>query len=242
MENPVCKAISPDFEIVSGVRYGRADELLSPAYWHWRCSEGLDPSEDFVNRGGTLREEVGFCLLGGFGITMEANKAFYERLRSVGAFAGSRNFTQEEIELLLREPASVNGRQQRYRFPNQRSRRISEAMGNLDYIDLKNPTAVALRSQLLRIEGIGPKTASWIARNWFGADDVAIIDIHVLRAGWLIGLFDRASKLPKDYSQLELRFLEFASALGIRASILDAVIWSDMRIFGSRLALNRMQA
>ncbi|MDZ3993341.1 hypothetical protein PspTeo4_24872 [Pseudomonas sp. Teo4] len=41
----------------------------------------------------------------------------------------------------------------------------------------------ALRDWLLELPGIGYKTASWVARNWLDADDVAILDIHILRAG-----------------------------------------------------------
>jgi endonuclease III len=41
----------------------------------------------------------------------------------------------------------------------------------------------------MSLPGIGPKTASWIARNWLDADDVAILDIHIMRVGQVIGLF-----------------------------------------------------
>jgi thermostable 8-oxoguanine DNA glycosylase len=80
------------------------------------------------------------------------------------------------------------------------------------------------------LPGIGPKTASWIVRNWTGTDEVAILDVHVLRAGQLMGLFPREIKLPRDYGRLEQIFLEFSKALNVRASLLDAIIWREMRI------------
>jgi len=100
-------------------------------------------------------------------------------------------------------------------------------------LDLQD--AITFRDDLQKISGIGPKTASWITRNWLNSDDVAIIDIHILRAGWAINLFDKKIRLPRDYFSLEKKFLKLAEAIDVRASILDAVIWSDMRTFGSRL-------
>lgn len=95
----------------------------------------------------------------------------------------------------------------------------------------ENPPATEepkrFRDDLMRIPGIGPKTASWITRNWLGSDDVAILDIHIIRAGLLIGLFDRGQTVPRDYSAMEERFLSFARALNVRPSLLDAVMWRN---------------
>lgn len=85
------------------------------------------------------------------------------------------------------------------------------------------------RDDLMEIPGIGPKTASWIARNWLGSDEVAILDIHIIRAGVLIGLFDSRQSVPRDYKAMEERFLTFARALDVRPSLLDAVMWREMR-------------
>jgi thermostable 8-oxoguanine DNA glycosylase len=87
----------------------------------------------------------------------------------------------------------------------------------------------------MEIEGIGPKTASWIVRNWLGSDDVAILDIHVIRACQAIGVFPSEVALSSEYAKLEQRFLDFSKGLGVRASILDAVIWHHMREFTPRL-------
>jgi thermostable 8-oxoguanine DNA glycosylase len=88
------------------------------------------------------------------------------------------------------------------------------------------------RDDMMRIPGIGPKTASWITRNWLGSDEVAILDIHIIRAGILIGLFDRRQTVPRDYDFMEARFLAFATALNVRPSLLDAVMWREMRELG----------
>jgi thermostable 8-oxoguanine DNA glycosylase len=86
-----------------------------------------------------------------------------------------------------------------------------------------------MRQLLLSIEGIGPKTASWIVRNVMGSDDVAIIDIHILRACTGMGVFPSDIRLPRDYEPLERRFIAFSNAIDVRPSVLDAVMWSEMR-------------
>ena len=222
--------------VLPGIRFGRPDELLSPAYWAMRC-ETADPEDiDFVNRHGSLEEEVGFCLLGGFGVTLEVATAFYERLRDEGVFRAEEKFSEPELLELLTTPAIVNGKPHKYRFPNQRAQRIRLAMLDLKRLSLPEDDPVKFRDQIQSIKGVGPKTASWITRNWLDTDDVAILDIHVLRAGWWLGLFDRHCRLPKDYTRLENRFLLFAKNLHVRPSCLDSVMWLDMRTFGSNLA------
>ena len=86
----------------------------------------------------------------------------------------------------------------------------------------------ALRDWLTRIPGIGFKTASWVARNWLDADDVAILDIHILRAGVLAGFLDSTLTVERHYRELEEQFLAFSAGLGVRASELDALMWYEM--------------
>ena len=45
------------------------------------------PEDDYVCLDATLKEQVGFCLLGGFGITAEMNHAIYDRLQTEDIFA-----------------------------------------------------------------------------------------------------------------------------------------------------------
>lgn len=228
----------PDEEVVSGVLYGSPDQLLSPAYWVKRCKEGEKISYDFISRESTLFEEVGFCLLGGFGVKLEICEAFYNFLQKEGTFIPDKEFTEEQLFELLNTQIKILGKPHRYRFPRQRARRIHLAMKKLRKLNLDTSNDRVFRDQIQSLEGIGYKTASWIARNWLGSERVAILDIHVLRAGRKINLFKKDYNLPKDYLYLENRFLDFANAIEVRASVLDAVIWTDMRNFGSRLVLS----
>lgn len=225
----------PDDEVMPNVVFGRPDVLLTPAYWVMRCSTINPAKVDFVNCQGTLEEEVGFCLLGGFGVTFELASAFYERLRSKGLFDRVNSPPEETFLKLLSEPAFINGQLYHYRFPSQRASRLYHAMNTLALIELDEADPRRFRDQICSLRGVGLKTASWITRNWLGADSVAILDIHILRAGRWLQLFDKNCKLPRDYLALEEQFIEFARQLEIRTSLLDSVMWHDMRTFGSRL-------
>jgi len=177
--------------------------------------------------GGSLLEELGVCLLGGFGVPFELGNAAFEQLRAEGVFADSGRWTPEQVEELLLVPLSVRGRQRRYRFPRQRAARIVAGIDHLR--DNEAPADdVELRDWLTRIVGVGPKTASWVVRNNRSSDQVAIIDIHIARAGTVAGVFDPDWVLPRDYLEFENAFLQWAAHAGLRAAMLDACIWSRM--------------
>lgn len=220
---------NPDAEVIKGVRWGKPEWIPSAAYWATAAFFATEATHGFFDEDLTLAEEVGFCLLGGFGITAELNSAYFDALRTAGVFQDDCSWSSEAIEILLLRPALVEGRPRRYRFPHQKAVRIAQALKKLRETPPPVDDHLAFRRALMDLPGIGPKTASWITRNWLNSDLVAILDIHVLRAGAIIGLFDDAYSLPKDYERLEARFLEFCDAIGVRASLMDAIIWTEMR-------------
>ena len=85
-----------------------------------------------------------------------------------------------------------------------------------------------LRDELQQAPGIGPKTASWIVRNLRGSNDVAIVDIHIIRAGVVAGVFDTAWSVARDYSLFERAFLSWSRATEIAAAKLDSAIWAAL--------------
>lgn len=222
---------APEDEIVPGVVFGRREWIASPAFWVAMVDLQGNEVENYSSPSGApLADDLAFCVLGGYGVKMELNEAAWLRLQEAGVFSRSPVPDADEIEELLSIPLNVSGRLQRYRYPRQRAHRLNVA---LNAIRAKPPSAenpLKLREQLMELPGIGPKTASWIARNWLGTDEVAILDVHVLRAGKMMGLFPENYRLPRDYSTLERRFLSFANALSVKASILDAIIWREMRV------------
>lgn len=221
----------PDDEVVPGVLFGRPEWVPTPAFWASLADQEGEDADFYISPPGTpLAEDLAFCLLGGFGIKMEVNQAAWQRLYDAGVFEADPIPSREEIEKLLSEPLNVNGRLQRYRFPRQRAERLSIALNSIRNAPPSTEDPIQFRDSLMKLPGIGPKTASWIVRNWLGSDEVAILDVHVLRAGTMIGLFPKDYRLPRDYVTLERRFLDFAKALKVRAAALDALMWREMRI------------
>src|SRR5258708_1827528 len=107
----------PDAEVIPGVKWGRPEWVPSAAYWA-AMSEIADNSDDFVSTETTLKEQVGFCLLGGFGITAEMNHAIFDRLDAEGIFRPHNIPTAPQIERLLRLPVNLERKPMPYPFPH----------------------------------------------------------------------------------------------------------------------------
>lgn len=218
---------SPDALVLNELRWGTIEAFPTPAYWHYQVlARRLAGRPSRYKLGRTLTEEVAACLLGGHGIPARVGIAAYERLRMLGAFA-ERLPSVEQFELWLREPMQVGQRHVRYRFAAQKARYLAASLPLVQSAPAFS-TGKQLRNWLLKLPGVGLKTASWIARNWMDADDVAILDIHITRVGQAIGLFPRELTVERHYLELEALFLQFSQALDVRASELDAVVWYEM--------------
>jgi hypothetical protein len=213
---------------IGRIRWGRHEQLCTPAYWASQAWMLEMEEPDHYRLGDNLAEEALACLLGGHGIPAEVGMAAYYRLRAVLCDDYDALKDPAVVERLLREPLSVRGKSVRYRFAGQKARYIAAAMSKLEEIDERMEDR-ALRDALIAIPGIGLKTASWIVRNWRRSDDVSILDVHILRAGGIIGIFRDEWKVERHYLQLEAAYLNFARKIGIRASILDSVMWVSMR-------------
>lgn len=220
----------PSDQWADGLAWGDASFLLTPAWIakhaHMRWRLGM---YDEILGGGrwSLAEEVVFCLLSGFGIRAETAEAALLHLQDAGLFR--HRLSRDRIEALLREPlVMAGGRRCRYRFPAKRADYVHGALERLGR--LQGATGdLALRDTLLTIRGIGPKTASFIVRNFLGSNNVAVLDIHVLRACVIARIFPHDFDLTRDYARLEQRFLAFAQAASVPASVLDATIWQMTR-------------
>ncbi|SKB08126.1 Thermostable 8-oxoguanine DNA glycosylase [Prosthecobacter debontii] len=222
---------NPSTELMPGVCWGRFDHLFTPAFWSIRAqyaeSHGLYRQHKL---GRDFTEEVIACLLGGFGMPAELGIAAFNRLseRSLISHAAS----EDEIKTALLEPLEIRGKFMRYRYPHQKARYVASALRRLNSECPPSHNAVAFRDWLLSFDGIGLKTASWVARNYLGSDEVAVLDIHIIRAGLLAGVFERTDRVEKSYLQMERRLVDFAKALGLKLSFLDALIWDEMRQMG----------
>ncbi|MBW6400871.1 hypothetical protein KPL78_23630 [Roseomonas sp. HJA6] len=203
---------------------------MTPAYWKGQCWQAeLLGWHGTFRLGSDLREEVAACLLGGWGMPAELGLAAFRRLRDRGLLRGPA--PAHVLEAALSEPLAVQSTLRRYRFPRQRAAHLAGCLWAFE--TLREPEGDReLRDALLGLPGLGWKTASWVVRNHRASSAVAIIDVHVIRAGVVAGVFDPAWTPQRNYRQLEEAFLDLAEAIGIRAALLDAVIWEQMRRFG----------
>ena len=221
-------------EVMPGIFWGFAHSPFTPAFWYaqtWYANNRSELAYTDYRRGRCLRSEVVFCLLGGHGITAEMNEAAFNRLDSGGVLnAGTPDYAT--VYEALACPLTVGGRTRRYRFPKQKASFVHRAMCRLDQEDPPE-SGCDMRRWLLTFSGIGPKTASWITRNCLHSNQVAIIDIHVFRAGVIAGLFSGREAIAREYFRLEERFLLFANALGIEPRRLDVLIWRSMKDAGT---------
>lgn len=225
----------PGRSVVPGVPWGSFEHPLTPAFWVSQAWMAGEPDRVAFRLGRTLAEEVAACLLGGHGAPAEVGLAAYRRVRAELARRDDGRLPAEDAERLLAEPLDVGGRSVRYRFARQRARQLSAALDGLRLVDEEALADVPLREALRGLPGIGPKTASWIVRNRRGSDAVAILDVHVVRACRVMGLFPDDADPARGYAALERRFLAFCQAARVRAAVLDATMWSTMRGISPRL-------
>lgn len=209
--------------------WGEIHELGTPAYWAEQTRRFGEPPS--YRLGESLAEEVAACILGGHGIPAKVGLAAFASLRDAELLHPEAD--ADAIAACLREPLAISGRQRRvrYRFPSQRAARVSAALAILD-AEPAPEEPFALRDFLLGFPGIGPKTASWVVRNWTGCNGIAIIDIHVQRAGIGAGFFSPYWRLPRDYALFEKAFCEVARIGGVPTAALDACIWDQMQALG----------
>lgn len=221
------KIPSANDELMPGVKWGSYTQLYTPAFWKLQYMLSDYSTTVTSHRlAPTIIEEVVMCILGGYGIPSEIGIIAFNRLKEKDAITRHTSF--EKIYEVLSMPMKISNRKTiRYRFYNQKSKYIYKFLSrkDLDKIPLSND--IELRNWLLTIDGIGLKTASWITRNWLKSDNVAIIDIHLFRAGKLTGFFN--DETISDYLKLEREYLAFCEALQVSASDMDAIIWGYMK-------------
>jgi N-glycosylase/DNA lyase len=187
-----------------------------------------------------FREELLFCLLGGFGISFELALSAYEIVDTLDPFGAhwSEAALADRIERELRkaqfEPRTASGVLRRYRFPASKARLIAETRG---WLLSTGPVLSQLaqredeqerRTFLEQCPGVGPKTASWILRNLGLASSLAILDVHVLRVLETCGRITDPS-LPRDYLIVEQAFAAWCSELGASPAAFDLFLWEWQR-------------
>lgn len=216
-----------DESVLPGIKWGHFAQLYTPAFWklQYQLSD-FSSFGDCHKLSSNIVEEIVMCILGGYGIPSEIGIIAFNRLKEMQLIYNGVGL--QDIYNALATPFEVSGgRQITYRFYNQKSRYIHNFLSRQDLNSIPESNDMLLREWLLSVDGIGLKTASWITRNWLHSDNVAILDIHILRAGKLTGFFE--SEILSDYLRLERQYLRFCHAINVQASNMDAVIWGFMK-------------
>lgn len=222
---------SPNEEVISGVFWGEHTNLFTPACWKvlsWTQQINFKP--DSYRIGDNLADEISACLLGGYGIPSQVGLAAFYRLKQAGLLQTTPS--EEEIKKVLAEPLIIGKRQVHYRFVQQKSKYLCSALKKIA-VESPPENALQFRTWLMGFSGIGYKTASWITRNWLQCDEVAIIDIHIHRAGLLMNLYNSKHAPTKNYPEMEEKFLKFANGIKVKPSQLDVLIWQEMKFAGN---------
>ena len=188
-----------------------------------------------------LKDELLFCLLGGFGITYELGRSAASVIQEMRPF--SEGWSEEDLfsEILSVlscpqfEPRRRDGSFRRYRFPAQKALVIVQArrwVRDHDplYERLRQlPSPRDRRVLLVGCPGVGYKTASWVLRNTGLGKALAIIDIHVLRALEETERIPRDVRMPQDYEMVEVAFLDWCEELNAPSAAFDLFLWQWQR-------------
>ncbi|MBS4064726.1 MAG: hypothetical protein KGZ74_09215 [Chitinophagaceae bacterium] len=227
--------------LMPGIKWGNYCQLYTPAFWKFMYQSSETNEQSNRHRlGNTILEEIVACLLGGYGMPSELGLAAFERLRDESLI--SPGISLQKIKKALATPFNMaDGSYKKYRFYNQKSKYVYLLLQRSDLFSIPLENDILLRNWLITVDGIGPKTASWITRNWLQSENVAILDIHILRAGKIAGFFEEIDNVSKNYFELESRYINFCKALDVLPSNMDAIIWNYMKKT-NKLALKALSA
>jgi N-glycosylase/DNA lyase len=195
----------------------------------------------------TLWYELVACLLGS-GVRFEDAVCATRRLKRSGVLRShdcGRSLPQFEkrvAEVLVAPCTRNDGCIGRYRFPRRRAELVRMAAsaiyssGRSLRALLKNAKDSRHAREVLvsTVPGIGPKQASLFLRNVGFADDLAILDVHVLRylswmSGATLGRRPNMSNLRR-YERHEKRLSHYAREANVAVGDMDVAVWVTARV------------
>jgi N-glycosylase/DNA lyase len=217
-----------------------------------KITKHLDTTENtnkYMLAENQLWYELVACILGSR-TKYELAKAFTQHLK-VSGLLNIDNMKKDYVsfEINVRKYLSENVTfyfggvkiTQKYRYPISRAnyiRRTAEniyrdsSMTNLLFL---NQDPISARNQLiLNVVGVGPKQASLFLRNIGYADNLAVLDTHVLKYMSLIKLIPyQISSIVSiiKYEKLEKILQYYAKCLNTKLANLDVAIWIVMRTY-----------
>ncbi len=218
---------------------------IASIYWEkaWEVAAPHYPGPTAGSLAGDqeLRAELLFCLLGGHGISYDLNLSVADRLWTRGLFRTSKRLQKRSIEAELRkpqfEPRCRDGALRRYRFPTRKAELLFAAQLWLERIGSLAVEISTIRGEpgrrdfLCSCPGLGPKSASWLLRNCGYARELAVLDIHVVRAMQACGRIDKAD-LSRDYEAIESAYLSWCRDYDADPARFDLIVWDFSRSRG----------
>ena len=148
----------------------------------------------------------------------------------------------ESLTLPIRLTGDVASPSFKYRYPRLRAnhiRRTAESIyqenGSIRCIlnSTRDPGEMRIRIMQATV-GIGPKQSSLFLRNIGFTDRLAILDTHVLRYMFILGLMNVRTKAVSTltrYQEIEADLRSYSSRLGANLAYFDTAIWITMRVF-----------
>jgi len=145
-------------------------------------------------------------------------------------------FLQEKSLLLSESRKEIAGYLNHVRFKNNKALNIMKAR-ELFFTDgkftlrkllLNYPSTHEKREWLVRnVRGMGFKEASHFLRNTGFYNDIAILDRHILRNLYRLGMIQKLPEnlSPSKYMDIEREMILFAQELNIPIEELDFVLW-----------------
>jgi len=201
--------------------------------------------------------ELVACLLGSR-VSFELAQASARSLYSSGVLdhAFSARVSQSYSDMVfsvLSKPVWVktycgSQRHIRYRFPKSRAEGIAKTAEQIycsakrsirNILEQSSDSRNARKNIVEKSHGIGAKQASLFLRNIGYSNDVAILDSHILRYMYIVGIIEGTLTTVSGigtYGQLESDLCKYADDLGFPLSCLDTAIWVVMRVYQKEFA------
>ena len=190
-----------------------------------------------------LWAELSCCILSSQ-VPYDLARAASQRIVDSGIFRNNEpprlDALRSDLVSHLSSPVAVGNTWRRYRFPQRRADQLAstfcmvhQKFGSLGQLLRRYPDARSTREWMVEnMHGVGPKQASMFLRNVAVSYDLAIIDRHVLRYVYLIGLVhgDVGVASIRAYEKWEAMLREYATtAMACPLGVLDWAIWIVMR-------------
>jgi N-glycosylase/DNA lyase len=210
--------------------------------------------EDF--REYILWRELASCILGSR-VPFELARSAVRHLDKAGllrmlqkerCFSVVEKRVLKELRRPLYFPLRVDGSKRSYTFPFVKARQLRDTAKTI-YGEGKTLKSILRESKdeyfarkflIETAAGIGPKQASLFLRNIGFANDLAILDSHVLR---FMDYVKIAKILPDSissitsYEKTESKLRNYAEDKEIEMSCLDTAIWIVMRVYQKEFAI-----